>query len=74
MAVSSDEHCCMRCPRLWSSWSSRLVRKPWAAMLGAVLFALHPLQVESVAWVTSTSNLLSSAAFALGRMAFFAIR
>ena len=37
----------------------RLVRKPAPAILGAAVFALHPLQVESVDWVTSTSNLLS---------------
>lgn len=37
----------------------RLVCKPAAALLGAAIFALHPLQVESVAWVTSMSNLLS---------------
>jgi len=31
----------------------RLVRSaPWPAMLGALLFALHPLQVEPVAWVS----------------------
>lgn len=37
----------------------RLARKPAPAILGAAVFALHPLQVESVDWVTSTSNLLS---------------
>ena len=37
----------------------RLVRKPAPAILGAAVFALHPLQVESVDWITSTSNLLS---------------
>lgn len=31
----------------------RLLRgKPFAAMLGALMFALHPLQVEAVAWVS----------------------
>jgi protein O-mannosyl-transferase len=39
----------------------RLARNPWAALLGAMVFALHPLQVESVAWVTSTSIVLSGA-------------
>lgn len=37
----------------------RLVRKPAPALLGAAVFAFHPIQVESVAWITSTSNLLS---------------
>lgn len=31
-----------------------------AAFLGAALFALHPLQVEPVAWVTGTKDVLSS--------------
>ncbi|HWE00994.1 MAG TPA: hypothetical protein VG326_01195 [Tepidisphaeraceae bacterium] len=36
----------------------RFVRKPWPAAAGALLFALHPVQVESVAWASETSNLL----------------
>jgi tetratricopeptide (TPR) repeat protein len=39
----------------------RLVRQPMAAWAGALLFALHPLQVESVAWVGETRGLLSTA-------------
>jgi len=30
----------------------------WAACAGALLFALHPAQVESVAWVSGTKDLL----------------
>lgn len=36
----------------------------WAAVVGAALFALHPLQVESVAWITSLKD-IASADFAL---------
>ena len=36
-----------------------LVYNEWAAFCGALLFALHPLQVEPVAWVTGMKDLLS---------------
>ncbi|MDP2107157.1 MAG: hypothetical protein Q8J76_14265 [Desulfobulbaceae bacterium] len=36
----------------------RLLRDEWAALGGALLFALHPVQVESVAWVSSMKDLL----------------
>jgi tetratricopeptide (TPR) repeat protein len=38
----------------------RLVESDTAAMLGALLFAVHPLQVESVAWVSETRGLLAT--------------
>lgn len=38
----------------------QLVASSAAAGLGALLFALHPLQVETVAWVTETRGLLSA--------------
>lgn len=39
---------------------SLLVGNSAAACAGACLFALHPLQVESVAWVTETKGLLAA--------------
>jgi tetratricopeptide (TPR) repeat protein len=33
---------------------------PWGAAVGAALFALHPLQVESVAWVSEARGLLAA--------------
>lgn len=36
-----------------------LVENPWAAGVGAFFFALHPLQVESVAWASELKDLLS---------------
>lgn len=41
-------------------WLRRLVQEPTAALLGALLFALHPLQIESVAWVSEQRGLLST--------------
>jgi len=38
----------------------RLLGKPWPAAAGALFFAVHPMQVESVAWVTGMNNLTSS--------------
>jgi len=35
----------------------RLIGNPWAALGGALLFALHPLQVEPVAWATGMKDL-----------------
>jgi hypothetical protein len=36
-----------------------LPRSPaWAAFLGALVFAIHPLQVESVAWISGMKDLL----------------
>jgi hypothetical protein len=36
----------------------RLVREEWAACAGALLFALHPLQTEPVAWASGMKDLL----------------
>jgi tetratricopeptide (TPR) repeat protein len=44
----------------WLVWLllARLVGSRWSAAAGALLFALHPLQVESACWVTETKGLL----------------
>ncbi|NLO91800.1 MAG: hypothetical protein GX410_07410 [Elusimicrobia bacterium] len=33
--------------------------RQWAAFIGALFFALHPLRVESIAWVTARRDLVS---------------
>jgi len=38
----------------------RFVDSPWAATAGAAVFATHPLQVETVAWVSEQRGLLAS--------------
>jgi tetratricopeptide (TPR) repeat protein len=38
----------------------RLVANGWAAWAGALLFAVHPVQVESVAWVTGMKDVFSA--------------
>jgi protein O-mannosyl-transferase len=48
----------------------RLVRSRSAALLCAFVFALHPLQVESVAWISELRG-LSSAFFALAALNVF---
>ena len=53
---------------------ARLLRHRGAACLGALIFVLHPLQVESVAWVTETRGLLAAVAglFAIWQYMIFA--
>ncbi len=50
----------------------RLTRKREAALLAAVVFALHPLQVESVAWISELRG-LTSACFALAALNLFVL-
>ncbi|HZZ43630.1 MAG TPA: tetratricopeptide repeat protein [Tepidisphaeraceae bacterium] len=36
----------------------RVVKRDWAAAAGAMVFAVHPVQVEAVAWVSGMKDLL----------------
>jgi tetratricopeptide (TPR) repeat protein len=37
----------------------RYTTRPWIAAAGAIVFAIHPLQVESVAWIAEQRGLLA---------------
>ena len=39
----------------------RLLKRSWPAAAGALLYALHPLQVETVAWASGMKDLLAAA-------------
>lgn len=63
---------------LWHVLNSLLVFVVWRALTGATwrpavvaaLFALHPLQVESVAWISQRGNLLGAFFWLLGLWAY----
>ncbi|MEN6449168.1 MAG: tetratricopeptide repeat protein [Thermoguttaceae bacterium] len=48
----------------------RMTARPWPAALAATLFAVHPLRVESVAWVTERKDVLSGVFFMLTLWAY----
>lgn len=52
----------------------RLSRKKIIALIAAVLFAIHPINVEAVAWVSARKDLLSSFFFLLSLWSYLRFR
>ncbi len=56
--LSIDKHICVALLLGWLTW--KLLRDRVAALLCATLFAVHPAQTESVAWVTVPDPLMAA--------------
>ena len=48
----------------------RLTRAPWESAVAAAMFALHPLRVESVAWVSERKDVLAALAWVVALVAY----
>ena len=53
---------------------NRILRNNWAALFGATIFAVHPVQVEAVAWASGTKDLLCTLFIAASIDAFIDYR
>lgn len=54
----------------------RMTREPWPSALATLLFALHPLRLESVVWIAERKDVLSGILFMLTLLAYahYAVR
>ncbi len=51
-------------------WLNRLLPNKFAVVLSVLFFALHPLQVESVAWISERKGLLATTFYLASLLAF----
>jgi hypothetical protein len=52
----------------------KLLKEPWTAALAALIFAFHPIHVESVAYVTASTDLLVTIFALISFLAYFRFR
>lgn len=52
----------------------RWIASGWAAIAGALIFALHPLNTEAVAWISARKDLLASAFFLFSLLGYLRFR
>jgi protein O-mannosyl-transferase len=52
----------------------KLLREPWTAALAALLFALHPIHVEAVSYVSASTDLLAAVFMLLSFLAYSRFR
>jgi hypothetical protein len=53
-------------------WLASVTRSTWRSFVASALFAIHPLHVESVAWITERKDVLSGLFFMLALWAYAA--
>lgn len=52
-------------------FSFQILKKRWMAILTTLLFAFHPMNVDSVSWISARSNLLCTLFFLLSLILYF---
>lgn len=52
----------------------RLTEKPWAAFLAALLFGMHPMHLESVAWISARKDVLYVFFYVFSLLAYLRFR